>query len=215
MSFDILAPHYHWMERILAQGKLQRCRLHGLEAALEAERLLLVGEGHGRFLELLGRREYRGSITCVDASSGMLEVAKRKAELFGLAEGQVDFVHADVLEWEPVEGSFDFVATHFFLDCFNEAELGRVVGKLGQALETGGLWHLADFSCPEKGWRRLRAQVILEVMYVFFRLVTGLSATKLVNPDLLLEESGFTKVSSIELEWGLLGSQVWRKQWTG
>jgi ubiquinone/menaquinone biosynthesis C-methylase UbiE len=211
MSFDILAPHYHWMERFLAQGKLQRCRLHGLEAALGAERLLLVGEGHGRFLELLGSQEYSGSVTCVDASAGMLEVAMRKAWQSGLTEGQVDFVQADVLEWEPPEESFDFVATHFFLDCFDEVELERVVRKLGRAIETGGSWHVADFSCPDKGWRRLRAEVILWVMYMFFRPVTGLSATKLVDPDNLFSQSALTKVSSMEAEWGLLRSTLWRK----
>lgn len=211
MSFDILAPHYHWMERFLAQGKLQRCRLHGLEAALGAERLLLVGEGHGRFLKILGGQKYAGSITCVDASAGMLEVAKGKARQSGLVEGQVDFVHEDVLVWEPPEERFDFVATHFFLDCFDEAELGQVVRKLGKAVVSRGCWHVADFTCPDKGWRRLRARVILWMMYLFFRPVTGLSATQLVDPEPLLRESGFTRVLSQDSEWGLLRSQVWRK----
>lgn len=212
MSFDILAPHYRWMERFLAQGKLQRCRLHGLEAALGSERLLLVGEGHGRFLELLGSQEYSGSVTCVDASSRMLEVEMRKARQSGLVEGQVDFVHADVLEWEPPEERFDCVATHFFLDCFDEVELGRMVRKLGRAIETGGSWHVADFSCPDKGWRRLRDRLILWAMYLFFLSVTGLSATKLVNPDRMISESGFSNMSSMETEWGLLRSTLWRKQ---
>jgi SAM-dependent methyltransferase len=206
MSFDILAPHYRWMERFLAQGKLQRCRMHGLDAALGAERLLLVGEGHGRFLEVLGKYGCAGAITCVDASARMQEVAKGKAE--GL---DVRFVHADILDWEPPGAGYDFLATHFFLDCFEGGQLAKVVGKLGEGVVPGGVWHVADFACPEKGLGRLRARVILWSMYRFFRPVTGLSARCLEGPELLIGEAGFWKEVCVESEWGLLGSTIWRK----
>lgn len=215
MSFDLLAPHYHWMEKFLAQGKLQRCRVHGLEAAMEAKEILLLGEGHGRFLEVLGKEGCQGKITCIDSSAGMLRVAETCAGQCGFAESQLEFIHADILDWELPGESFDFIATHFFLDCFDVDGLQRVVEKLGRAGVPGCVWHVADFACPEKGWKRLRAKAILWWMYRFFRPVTGLSARTLHDPDSWLGECSFSKLSSREWEWGLLRSSLWLKDHPG
>src|ERR1041385_77794 len=53
MSFDALAPHYLWMEWLLAGRKLQRCRTAFLDEARAARDILLLGEGNGRFLQAL------------------------------------------------------------------------------------------------------------------------------------------------------------------
>ena len=211
MSFDLLAPHYPWMENILAQGKLQRCRLHGLEAALEAKEILLLGEGHGRFLEVLGKQQCQGRITCIDSSAGMLQVAEARAMKCGMAEKQVEFIHADVLDWNLPQEKYDFIATHFFLDCFDRDGLRKVVEKLGRAGIPGCVWHIADFACPAKGWKRLRAKAILWLMYRFFRQVTKLSARKLLDPRSMIRGAGFVEFSRMESEWGLLRSTLWRK----
>src|SRR6478672_3243477 len=77
MSFDILAPHYRWMEAVLAGDKLQRCRVHWLGAVQHCRRALLVGEGNGRFLQVCAERLPNTHFTVVDASPKML----REAEL--------------------------------------------------------------------------------------------------------------------------------------
>ena len=46
MGFDRLAPHYDWMELIVAGGLLQRCRLAWL-GELSAERILLARPARG------------------------------------------------------------------------------------------------------------------------------------------------------------------------
>ena len=50
MSFDHLAPHYRWMEWLLAGSKPQRCRTTFLDTLPTARHALLLGEGNGRFL---------------------------------------------------------------------------------------------------------------------------------------------------------------------
>ena len=64
MSFDRLAPHYRWMERILAGEKLQRCRTAHLDSVNTAERVLLAGEGNGRFLVHLRHTLPKAHIVC-------------------------------------------------------------------------------------------------------------------------------------------------------
>ena len=49
MSFDALAPHYDWMEALLAGRRLERARAAQLDALAGRRRVLSAGEGHGRF----------------------------------------------------------------------------------------------------------------------------------------------------------------------
>jgi hypothetical protein len=60
MSFDRLAPHYRWLEWVLAGRKLQRCRTAFLDEIGRADATLLVGEGNGRFLGELLKRPVQG-----------------------------------------------------------------------------------------------------------------------------------------------------------
>src|SRR4051812_20630121 len=83
VSFDVLAPHYRWMELLLAGEKLQRCRTAFLKEVADARDVLIVGEGHGRFLVECRRRLPDARITCVDASERMLEVARARLRRAG------------------------------------------------------------------------------------------------------------------------------------
>lgn len=208
MSFDRLAPHYRWMEWILAGDKLQNCRVAFLEEIETPTRVLLVGEGHGRFLEVLRARFPQAVITVLDSSEAMLRVARGRA-------GNPDksnptrFEQGDDLRWEPVE-KFDVIATHFFLDCFTASQLAELIPKLARCLEPNGTWLLADFCIPERGWQRFRAKAIHRVMYGFFRATTRLNSTRLTSPDSFLARAGLRLEKRCIREWGLLHSDLWR-----
>lgn len=85
MGFDPLAPHYRWMEFVLAGNKLQRCRTAFLSRANQARNILLMGEGNGRFLIECRRRLKQARITCVDNSGCMLESARERLVRCGLS----------------------------------------------------------------------------------------------------------------------------------
>ena len=106
------------MEVVLAGRRLQRCRTAWLEALEDATGILIAGVGHGHFLAACARRFPRARITSVDASAAMLRHARRRAEAAGAQMEQLEFVHAALPEWSPRAGTFDAIATHFFLDCF-------------------------------------------------------------------------------------------------
>src|SRR6476620_7277170 len=96
MSFDTLAPHYRWMERVLAGEKLQRCRTEFLPKITAPKRALLVGEGTGRFLSAFVGRFPQSKITCLDASKKMLTESKRSIT----SATAVEFIHADIFDWQ-------------------------------------------------------------------------------------------------------------------
>lgn len=217
MSFDALAPHYTWMERVLAGRRLQHARtawldhLEGRGAAAPASRVLIAGVGHGHFLASCARRWPAAEITAVDASAAMLGQARRRIERAGLNGHAIEFVHATLPTWQPPARNFDVIVTHFFLDCFAPAELGAVVAALAQAARPCACWLLADFAIPAAGWRRMRARAIHWTMYAFFRPIARVSARRVTAPDSLLRAHGFSLVRRRTTEWGLLQSDWWQR----
>jgi ubiquinone/menaquinone biosynthesis C-methylase UbiE len=157
MGFDLLAPHYRWMEFVLAGGKLQRCRTAFLEQIEPPSRILLVGEGNGRFLASCRLRFPKVPITLLDSSARMLAAAKSRMSRNALGSARIDYLNADILQWESLDNRFDLIVTHFFLDCFPPSELREVVGKLAAAATSTACWLLADFQVPPNGLVRLRA----------------------------------------------------------
>jgi ubiquinone/menaquinone biosynthesis C-methylase UbiE len=212
MSFDLLAPHYRWMEFILAGEKLQRCRTAFLDKIPAARNVLLLGEGHGRCLVECRRRWTHSRITCVDASQRMLAQARRRLTRHRMESGHVDFVQADVLNWTPAGKGYDLIVTNFFLDCFRAEQLGPIISQLAGAAAPNANWLLADFQTARAGLKRMRSRLILWTMYSFFRAVTRLPARKLTAPDLFLERAGFSLQRRTETEWGLLHSDWWRRE---
>jgi ubiquinone/menaquinone biosynthesis C-methylase UbiE len=206
MSFDRLAPFYRTMELFTAGGKLQRCRLAFLPLVPVPERILLAGEGHGRFLPECLRRFPEAEIVVVDASRRMLEIAGSSVNT-----ERVEFIHADFLEWSPMEGNFDLVVTNFFLDCFPEDELTKVIAKLGGLAAPNANWLLADFQISDGRATGLRSRVIVSLLYTFFRFVCDLKANSLISPDAMIRKEGFSILHRVTHEWGLLKSEWWQR----
>ena len=209
MSFDFLAPHYRWMEWILAGGKLQHCRTFYLDVIPAPQQVLLVGEGNGRFLIKLLRKYPAAKITCVDASEAMLAQARARLAKAGLAPANVQWIHANFLEWQPPKEKFDLIVTCFFLDCFTSEQVSQVVETLARSARPNANWLLADFCEPPSGWAKWRAAAILSVMYLFFRVVTKIPAARLVVPDGELMKHHFILEQRSTFECGLLHSDLW------
>jgi ubiquinone/menaquinone biosynthesis C-methylase UbiE len=211
MSFDTLAPYYRGMESLLAGEKLHRCRTRFLDEIPATRSILLMGEGHGRSLVECRRRFPNAHIICVDASTLMLDQARRHLTRANLTADRVEFIHADVLRWSPPAASSDLIVTNFFLDCFRAEQVEQIVARLATAATPEANWLLADFQIPRAGWKRLRSRLIIGSLYTFFRVMTRLPARKLTPPDPFLERAGFTLHRRAESEWGLLHSDWWKR----
>lgn len=57
----------------------------------------------------------------------------------------VEFIHADLLEWDAPTDALDLIVTNFFLDCFPADQLALVISKLGKRATPDAHWLLADF----------------------------------------------------------------------
>ncbi|HVS53133.1 MAG TPA: class I SAM-dependent methyltransferase [Opitutaceae bacterium] len=209
MSFDLLAPHYTWLETVLAGPRLQRCRVAWLDELGGCRDILIAGVGHGHFLKRAAQRFPQSRLTCVDASAGMLRHAERRARAAGIDAQRLEFVHAALPAWRPARDRYDAIVTHFFLDCFPPEELREVVAALAGAARPAARWLLADFTVPPRGLARQRARAVHALMYTFFRRVAKLRARRVTEPDALLRAQGFALARRKTSEWGLLHSDLW------
>lgn len=208
MTFDGLAPHYSWMELVLAGGLLQRCRTCWLDEVRDAKRVLLAGEGHGRMLYVCAAALPFCQITVLDQSERMLNESRRR---WSQTQGHqnVVFKCADLLEWRCEAPGFDLIISNFLLDCFAAAELNRAVANLAVSLAPKGRWLLADFNIPPTGWRRTRARIILALAYTFFRYATAISAKHLVDPGPALGAAGLVLQRRKYFNQSLLRADLW------
>jgi cyclopropane fatty-acyl-phospholipid synthase-like methyltransferase len=200
------------MEFVLAGEKLQRCRTAFLREVGEPQTILLAGEGHGRCLRECCDRFQNARITCIDASQRMLVQSRRSLEEEDFEVNQIEFIHANLLDWTPHPGGYDLIVTNFFLDCFSRDELERVVYQLATSGTPKANWLLADFQMAASGVKKIRSRLILWSMYLFFRTVTRLPTKNLTVPDPFLEQNGFRLHGRVEAEWDLLHSDWWRRK---
>jgi len=207
VSFDRLAPHYHWLEAVGFGSVLQKARTRWIETVSRPKRVLTVGEGTGHFLRKFVRVHRDAVVDCLDGSARMLELARLHTSG---PVNRVRFFKEDILSWTPPE-SYDLLVTNFVLDCFPQNELKLVVGKLAGVASPGAYWLLADFCIPKTIFARTHAKIWLATLYSFFRTTTGIRAKRLVDPTPELQANGFVCLKRSEWRLGLIKSELWQK----
>jgi ubiquinone/menaquinone biosynthesis C-methylase UbiE len=203
------------MEAVLAGNVLQRARTRWLGGLADRKNILIVGEGPGRCLEAVCRMYPRLPVTVVEASGGMIAVARARLEAKGVAVTHVRWAKEDIREWAAAvpRASYDAVITPFVLDCFSAGEVARTIDVLARrVLLADSCWLVADFCEPEQGWRRTRARIVHVLMYAFFRIATGLDAKWLTAPDAYLRKAGFELEERTLFSAGLVHSDRWRRR---
>jgi ubiquinone/menaquinone biosynthesis C-methylase UbiE len=166
----------------------------------------MVGEGDGRFLKRFLKANPNAAVDYVDASAGMMKVARRRVG----ADQRVNFIHADAGDG-VASHEYDVIFTHFFLDCLTENELSRVVERITRSARDDASWIVSEFRIAERGWRRGRSHAWVRFLYASFARVTGLKAAELPDHGAALRRHGFRLQKSHVANAGLLVSEVWRR----
>ncbi len=206
-NFDLLAPFYRLMEAVLAGSLAQKARLAWIDSIPDEGKILILGEGPGRFLEVLVHRFPQREITCIDLSPSMLGIAARSLP----SQHRVEFQVADIATWTPPPNTYSVLVSHFFWDCFPPESLTQLIPRFADSLKSGGIWLITDFSIPSQGSLRWRAQIIHRIMYLFFRCVTGITASQVTPLDSYLETAHLTLAQRKTFSGGLLQADLWQK----
>jgi SAM-dependent methyltransferase len=207
-NFDRVAQPYRWMEFVSFGRSLERCRCRFLPRLAGCRNALVLGDGDGRFLARLLAANPLLRADAVDSSAAMLRLLERRAYIAtGDGVARLRTCHVNALDFIP-KHNYDLIVTHFFLDCLTEPELEELVRRLGPYAEAGALWLVSDFHIPA-GRMRWPARILVRLLYLAFRLLTGLRTSKLPDHARALSRAGFTRIAAHFSLAGLLTSELW------
>jgi ubiquinone/menaquinone biosynthesis C-methylase UbiE len=198
LNCDSIARSYRWLEYAGFGGALERCRSAFLADVADARRVLLLGEGDGRFLGKLVEQNRGASYDYVDLSGRMLELARSRAG------DAVAYRQGDALTIPLPERKYDLIVTHFFLDCFAEPELTHLIQRLACSARPDARWLVSEFR-QHSAW----ARALVGMLYWFFRVTTGLKTARLADHRPLFARCGFRLARERRLRGGLLASELW------
>jgi len=201
MNCDWIAPHYWWIEKLGMGRTLGRRRRWFLPSLKNSRRALVLGDGDGRFLRELLRQNPVVYAAYVDLSSRMLKLARHKAGVDRVAYKRAD---ARTLEFAP--GEYDLIATHFFFDCFGQHELEALISRIAAAATPGARWVVSEFCTTS-----IPARLLVRVLYLFFRITTGLKNQSLVDHRPILNAQGFRLIDASQSRGGLVVSELWER----
>ncbi len=199
MNCDGIAPWYRWLEYIGFGRALERRRFAFLPDVADAQRILVLGEGDGRFLAKLVDQNRTALIDYIDLSEKMLELARSRA-----GTERVSYHHADALTIPLPAATYDLIVTHFFLDCLDETDAASLATKLATAVQPNAHWIVSEFRD-----RSLWSRVIVGVLYVCFRVATGLRTRRLIDHHKIFARQGICLLRDETSVGGLLTSELW------
>lgn len=212
MNCDFLAPHYEVLEHLCFGSYLERMRFAFLGQTMSSQRAIVCGGGDGRFLARLLHLNRSVRVDFVDLSAKMVDLAERRITGMGRsARARVTFHVGDIREFAPQPAGYDLISTHFFLDCFHEAELAEVVGNLAGWATPNATWIVSDFR-ETTGWvRRAWTKGVIRGLYAAFRVTTGLQVTRVPDYESAIANSGFELRYKEKALGGLLHSSFWTR----
>jgi ubiquinone/menaquinone biosynthesis C-methylase UbiE len=203
-NYDILAPIYDRLSRLVFGRAQVDAQLYLIEAIHAGTRVLIIGGGTGRILEAIGQQQPGGlRITYIDASAKMIAMAKQR----NAGNNHVTFINANI-EDAVLQGPFDIVLTPFLLDNFREEDLSAVISKIEGSLAPAATWLHCDFRNSPKLWHKL----LLQTMYVFFRLCCGIKAKHLPDVERVFAQLQWKPVSQKTFFDGMIVAVVYKKK---
>ena len=207
-NFDRVARIYRWAEYLALGPLLQRVRTHFLPKLPPSRQALALGDGDGRFLAALLRRQPALRAHAVDGSAQMLALLTDRCHF---AHGRLTVQHAPLHDAAPPAPA-DLVVSHFVLDCFDAPALTSLCDHVTTAAAPNALWLLSDFGIPQSTLLRPFAALYIRALYAAFRLLTGLAVRHLPDHEVPLQALGWQHRARHQWLGGFLYTELWQKE---
>jgi ubiquinone/menaquinone biosynthesis C-methylase UbiE len=203
-TFDLVASFYPLLERAVFGSKLSRARRSFISRVTEGRKILLIGEGNGRFLCEVVKQTSSASITVVDSSTRMLAAASRRIATID-SSSRVELVHANILEWRSAPGGYDRIVTHFVLDLFPPDRICRLIENISQLAMGDCLWINVDFTSESQS---LPQRFLMWAQYRFFRIFARIEASRLFDAGTLIRDANWEILETRLLDSGLISASL-------
>lgn len=216
--FDKISPKYDRINRIVSLGRDQHWRqtvARFLPAGKELKILDLATGTGDQALSLLQSGASIHSVTGIDLSTEMLEIAKRKIP-------QVKFLHANAEELPFEENSFN--AATFSFGIRNVTDPLRSLKEIHRVLKPNGRALILEFSLPKYPIRPFFLFYLRYILPPLAGLLSqNFSAYRYLNKTIehfpsgenfcrLLKEANFTRIQQIPMNLGSVTLYVGEKE---
>jgi ubiquinone/menaquinone biosynthesis C-methylase UbiE len=205
MNCDPIARWYRYAEYLTLGKALEKCRREYLGRVASAKYTLLLGDGDGRFTAEFLAANRTARVDSLDLSKNMLELAARRIEALPFPTPAVRLLRADAMTFR-LEGPYDSIVTHFFLDCLSDSEVQELAERISRAATSDATWIVSEFRTPN-----LAAAVIVKVLYLLFRVLTGSRVQRLPDYRGALAAHGFKRIASQTGLGGMIISEFWQR----
>lgn len=205
-NYDPIARYYDALSRLVFFRAQLRAQIDQLSFIPANSKILIAGGGTGWILEEIAKVHPAGlNITYVEISAKMLELSKKR----DVKANTVTYILAAAEDLE-ISTSYDVIITAFLFDNFPAALISQVFDKFHAALKNNGLWLFSDFYYTADTGRRWQ-WYLLKLMYFFFKQVSDVEATELINTAYCFEEAAYRVLKTAHYYGGFIKSIVYQK----
>lgn len=210
-NFNLIAPIYDKLVTLIFGQTLQKAQNVFLSQIPNNAKVLILGGGSGQILVPILKNKPKTKIIYQEASSKMIALSQnRLRKEFPQHYQQVNFIHSSDCSKLPLNQN-DVVITPFVLDVFNEDEIKLVFQYLNLTLKKKGKWIWTDFYLPSGSMRPL-AIILIQSMYLFFRLVSNISAKKLPDVERYFHQYDYQLLLKRAFIRGIVQSRLYEKK---
>jgi tRNA (cmo5U34)-methyltransferase len=198
-GFDRVALFYDALAGMVFGKSMRESQFFYLDRIPSGAKVLILGGGTGWLAKRLLQINLTCNIVYQEASGEMISQSRMRMSESDLK--RIRFVHSS----EIVSGeTFDVVITNFFLDLFQPSDLNDVVSQIKSSIDQNGLWIITEFVDQGKWWQFF----LLKIMYMFFRIASGIQATSLPPWENTVHQNGMIPMESKGFYNGFIRSEV-------
>ena len=196
-DFDPIALYYDVIVRFTFGQKIWEAQKEHLGEIRNDSSILILGGGTGRILNWMPSD---CAITYLEVSQKMIGQAR--------LHGKAQFVNCDFLV-SILNEKFDWIVCPFFLDCFEEEDLKKVLEKIRGMMAEQGRLLIMDFQT--KNWKQ---KMIVKCMVLFFRWTANLPTKKLLPIAAYVREANFSLIKSRSFHNDFIFSDIYKNKET-
>lgn len=197
MQFNFIAKYYTSLSQSVYGQSLELAKKSLFSAIPPDAKILIIGGGTGVSLEFLLNMRPHVTIDFVDSSSEMIRLAQTNFHNSG-----VNFYCSPIEEFTG--GGYDVIITEYFLDLFSTLEIEDHIRLIKQKLSATGIWIDTDFRIV----RKVSSRILMKLMYLFFRIVSGVKVWKLTETLKIAYLNGFLLRKENTFEGGFITSRL-------
>ncbi|PWS27435.1 methyltransferase type 12 [Pedobacter yonginense] len=205
-NYDKIANQYDFMSRLVFFKSQVNAQINQLKYLPKNGSILVVGGGTGWILEEISKLSPKGlKIVYVEISAKMVALSKQR----NFGDNEVQIVNQGIEEFDS-SILFDAILTPFLFDNFSKERVEFVFEKLSGFLKPCGLWLFVDFCVGTASgqWWKL---FLLKAMYRFFKLLSIVEASQLIETKPYFEGSKYTLIDESRYFGGFIRASVYKK----